>query len=118
MSADFETWAFRPSASSSNSSSQSQVDAAGIESSDPLASFPPAVLQFLRTNQIDEDIYRRAYTIPRFVRVNPRNSIARHDFAAQLRASSTCDSVELCPIGNSEQFWRLDASAKIAHTPA
>jgi hypothetical protein len=120
MSAEFESWAFRPSSNSSSSSTLSEVGSAGVKSADPLASFPPAVLQFLRSNQIDEEIYRRAYTIPRFVRVNPRLLITREEFLGQLRSSGTCDSIEPCVIGNNSdsQFWRLDASAKIAHTQA
>jgi hypothetical protein len=79
------------------------------DGSDPLSALPPSFLSFLKDNAVDANVFRHAYTIPRFVRLHPARAPPLPELELELGAS-------LAPTPLRD-FFQLDAAVKIAHTP-
>jgi len=70
--------------------------------------FSPKFLQFLSNNSIDPAVYTARFEPPRFVRVNPRNSVTKTEIEENI-GSVIFDT----PLPD---FYRVDSSVKLAQT--
>ena len=64
-----------PPAPANGNHGSGEADTSPPAASSSIDAFPPALLQWLSTHQIDPSLYVSTPTLPRYVRINPRNPL-------------------------------------------